>query len=208
MSIDKNLVERTIEKLINIRDVIIGFFSFLNAGPLGWIGRKIRSVWGWYKDAIWNRFARNDEDKLTPKRATLTFFATVFALYMIPTVLGFAFQVSLMATTIKTEEVYLTQSEEIDPDTELFNVRGNTSTVSTPENALYYRVRPTFAHQLYSYIKHHSPFYAEDIASIAPGLNRCEVISYGFRLRLLIRGWGVYPDMLWSSCTPVDTPAQ
>jgi hypothetical protein len=207
MSIDKNLAERVVARIQHIWSLIAGFFSFMNDGPLGWIGRRLRSIWNWYHRAVWNRFARNDEGRLTPKRATVTFFATLFGLYMIPTLLGFTLQVGMMAATMKTEEVYLTQSEEIDPNGELFNVRGNTSAVSTPDNALYYRVRPTLAHQIYSYAKYHTPFYAEDIASIAPGLNRCEVTSYGVRVRFLVRGWGLYPDMLWSSCTPVEAPS-
>ncbi|MFX4299994.1 hypothetical protein [Pseudosulfitobacter pseudonitzschiae] len=206
MDIEKNRAERIVARIQDFWQLLAGIFSFLNAGPLGWIGRQIARIWRWYLRAIWNRFARNDAGRITQKRAAATFAATIFALYMIPAMLGLVFQVTLMATTMKREQVYLTQSEEINPDMELFNVRGNTKPVSTPENALYYRVRPTLAHQIHSYAVYQTPFYAEDIASIAPGLNRCEVLSYGFRMRLLVRGWGIYPDMLWSSCTPVNVP--
>lgn len=206
MEIEKNRAERIVAWIEDSWRTLAGIFSFLNAGPLGWVARRIRGLWRWYKRAIWDRYARNKEGRITQKRAATTFAATLLVLWVLPSVIGATLQGGLMALTMKREQVYLTQSEEIDPDNEVFNVRGNTKPVSTPENALYYRVRPTLAHQLHSYAVYHTPFYAEDIASIAPGLNRCEVVSYGFRMRMLVRGWGIYPDMLWSSCTPVEAP--
>ncbi|MEP3665810.1 MAG: hypothetical protein ABJN42_03640 [Roseibium sp.] len=204
MSTEKNKAERIVGKLQGFWAAFVSFFGFMKRGPLGFIGRSISAIWGWYVRVIWNRFAKNDEGRLTTKRAGTTFVATLFTLWMLPTVFLFFFQVFLMMTTMKHEQVYLTQSEEIGVSEELFNVRGNTKPVSTPENALYYRVRPTIAHQIYSYWNYSTPFYAEDIASVAPGLNKCDVVSYGFRMRLLVRGWGIYPDMLWSSCEPVN----
>lgn len=202
------ILQRAYNKTADAANTVLGIFSFLNKGPLGWLWRQLGKIWRFYKTRIWDRFARNDEGRVTQKGASLTFVATLFALYMIPSVLLLGWQGVLMATTMKEEVVYLTDSAEIGPDEEIFNVRGNTKPVSTPDNALYYRVRPTLMHTIYSWIVYHQPFYPEDIASVAPGLNKCTVVSYGFRSRILVRSrWKIYPDLLWSECVPYSEPS-
>lgn len=43
---------------------------------------------------------------------------------------------------------------------------------------------------------------------IAPGINRCEVLSYGISVKALMRGWGIYPLMLDAVCEPYNDRGQ
>ena len=137
------------------------------------------------------------------KRAGWTIFGTLFALWLVPSILLTGWQAGLMAVTMKHEEVFLTSAEEIDPEGEVHAIRGCRSIPCSEADATYFRVRSTWMHDGYALLKRGHMFYPEEVAGVvAPGVNRCQVTSYGIRMRALMRGWGIYPDMLNAVCTP------
>lgn len=111
----------------------------------------------------------------------------------------------LYITTYEYEKVYLTNSQEINTDEDIHAIRGCESLTCSEENAIYFRVRPTVITHLYSIVNHGNIFYPDLTASVvAPGMNECEVASYGIRIKTLMRKWDIYPDMLSATCKPLN----
>jgi hypothetical protein len=103
------------------------------------------------------------------------------------------------------ETLFLNHTTEIDHDKGLFSVRGCKVTENCDtENAVYFRVKPSFMNSAWNLVTKGNPFFIPDqvVSSITPGVNRCEVISYGARWRVM-RYAQAYPDMLDAKCTPI-----
>lgn len=172
---------------------------------VGWMGRAVAGIAVWYKRRVWDRFARNSGGRVTALRGSLTAALTVIALWMIPGVIATAWNAGLMATTWKEERVFLTNTQEIDPENDIHSVRGCVSFPCTERQAVYYRVSRSTLHDGYAVIKRGYFFYPEEVASVvAPGVNDCQVTSYGIRVRALMRGWGIYPHLLNAVCVPYN----
>lgn len=188
------------------RDRLVAFYHRRAHGPLRFVLGIILGITGWYKRRIWNKYARNPQGRHTGKRVTATLAGTVFVLWMIPSMLLAVWQAGLMATTWKDESVYLTTTQELDPDGEIHSIRGCRALPCHESDAIYYRVRSSWMHDGYALIKRGHMFYPEEVAGVvAPGVNRCTVSSYGIRVKALMRGWGIYPDMLDAVCTPYQS---
>lgn len=204
MTYEKNFLERSVARIESVVSAISGIFSFLNRGPLGWVSRKLGQFGRWYRIRIWTRYARNAEGRLTKKRVTATVLATLLAIWITPSIVYAAWQGTLMATTWEDEELYLTAAEEVGDD--IHSVRGCRKIPCSESDAIYFRVRTSLMHNLYALADHGSVFYPDYTASVvAPGVNRCDVTSYGFRVKALMRGWDIYPDMLDATCVPYET---
>lgn len=208
MDIRKNWLERAVQFTQNKAQATTDFYHDHAHGPLRRIVRIVRGIALWYRYSIWDRFTKNDDEKRTPKRVAATVFATLLALYLVPTALHATWQAGLMAATWRDEVVYLTAAEEVDPDGDVHSIRGCREIPCKESDSIYFRVRPTWMHDIYALITRGSVFYPDYVASVvAPGVNRCEVTSYGIRIRALMRGWDVFPDMLDAVCTPFDANA-
>jgi hypothetical protein len=56
-------------------------------------------------------------------------------------------------------------------------------------------------------VNHKNIFYPDYVAAaVPPGVHRCVILSYGIRIKLLMRQYDVWPDLLEASCKPVDAP--
>lgn len=203
-------VERAIGKCKRAVDQISSAYRAVRHGRAGWVfswagwlgDRALRAA-AWYKRRVWDRWAVNASGKVTALRAAITAIITASVIWCVPAVIATAWNAGLMLTTWKVETVFLTATEEIDPDNDVHSVRGCVSFPCTEKEAVYYRVSRNALHDVYSLTKRGYFFYPEEVASVvAPGVNKCEVTSYGIRLRAMMRGWGVYPHLLNAVCAP------
>lgn len=209
MEIKKNVIERAVHFVETKWLAVSDWYHRHAHGPLSWIVRTIAAIGRWYRDSIWMRFAENKDGKRTAKRMAGTIAATLLVLWMLPSIFLATWQASLMLFTFERETVYLTAAEEVDPSGDIHAIRGCRAIPCNESDSIYFRVRPTWMHDIYSLWTRGSVFYPDYVASVvAPGVNKCEVSSYGIRIRALMRGWDIFPEMLDASCTPYETDRQ
>lgn len=188
---------------INILNPIRGVLASIGGALFGWY-RRLWSLFVYKRDPYGDLV-------FSKKYAGLFIVATFTAFYSAYMVAGFAFDATLYATTHKTDEViYLTNSQEIDPENNIHSVQGCTSLPCDDESSIYFRIDPTPFNHVWSLISNHNVFYPDYIsAAVPPGVNRCTVSSYGVRLKLMMRGLDIYPYILRASCLPVtDKPKE
>jgi len=183
------------------------------APPIVWIFNKYA--------AVWNRFAYKGEGEqrvVSRSRSGILIALTLGVLLAFtptkagefirfftvePVIDGF-----MMLGSKETEEYFLNHTEEIDPDYNMHSVRGcNTLGQCREEDSVYFRVKPRLSHDIWKLVNHGDPFYIPDhvVAPIAPGVNRCQVTYYGYRMTTswisrLMRSMQVYPVMLEADC--------
>ncbi len=173
--------------------------------PGMFIGEKIAMVLAWYKK-LWVKFTHNKYDEFVYKRGVAMMSATLACIIIIPTIASLIFQSSYYLATCKTERIYLNQSEEIYPDDNIWGVRGCYTKDCNSESSLYYRIKPSLFHHLWSLGHNGNIFLPDAIGSSVPtGLTQCEVVSYGLRTRVLM-SFHVYPSILKITCSGNDTP--
>lgn len=164
--------------------------------------RRIWSYVVYYRDGFENlRFSKT--------RAGMMVVATVLVGYVFATtIVVLAFDTTMYVLTAKVdEEIYLTKSEEIDPEGNIHSVLGNSSLPLDEETGFYFRVEPTTFNHLWSLIHKGNLFYPDYVAAaVAPGLNKCKVTSYSIRAKTLMRNFDFYPKMLSASCIPIGAP--
>lgn len=204
MTYQKNTAEKAVAGLESMAERIAKAFAFLKGSPLGWLYRTVGKLAGWYRRRVWQRFARKADGNLGKRRVSAILFSTAFAFWMIPAMIGAVWQGTLMLTTWENETIFLTNSEEVGDD--VFAIKGCRKIPCSEADATYFRVRSTLAHTIYAFGTRGNAFYPDYTASVvAPGVNSCEVTSYGIRVKALMRGWDVYPDMLDAVCVPYQT---
>ena len=173
---------------------------------------------------FWNRWAYvtdkvTKERTLSRARSSVVVVVTILFLSMgTNTQLGSAVRFvtveplldgMLMAVSKRTEVFYLTQSDEIDPDNNIYSVRGCRKRGECSEiDAAYFRVQPRLAHDVWKLVTYGNPVYVPDhiVAPIAPGLNECHVTYYVYRMTSswiarILRSLQFYPTMLEAKCT-------
>jgi len=196
---------RTLAKTSDIWSRVEHRYQSFTNGPLKWIIGIVMGIVSWYRRRVWTRFARNKEGQMTTRRVSATVALTIFVLWMLPAAVLSVWQAGLMAATYKVEKVYLTNAEEVDPDGEVHSIRGRRTIEGKESETIYFRVRASWMHDWWAFAKRGHFFYPEEVAGVvAPGLNECTVTSYGIRIRALMRGWGIYPDMLDAVCRPMS----
>jgi hypothetical protein len=121
-----------------------------------------------------------------------------------------------MLVSKHTEEFFLNHSEEIDPLGNIHSVRGcRHRGECTEADAVYFRILPRLSHDIWKLFVHENPLYVPDhvVAPIAPGVNKCEVTYYGYRvtssgIARLLRSLEVYPTLLEANCTYLGMQAE
>ena len=213
MDTDRNLAERTLARAAGTwegarRTAARGWAGTKAAGdwlgrsPFGSLLRGLLAIASWWHARIWRRWAWR-EGRLVRWRAAAVIGLTALLLWMTPSFVGWTTRAILMAATIRTEQVKLTVSQEVDAQDDIHSIKGCSSFPCDNAQAVYYRVRGNFVHDIYALATRGEKFYAEEVASVVvPGVNDCTVVSYGLRIRALRRGWGVYPNILSATCTP------
>ena len=103
------------------------------------------------------------------------------------------------------ERLYLNGKNEIDPHANIWSVSGcEHATDCPPSDAVYFRVKPSVAHMLWSLITKQQIFISDDIAGVIPNVpSACDVKYYGARLRVL-RWMQSYPVVLDVKCQVLE----
>lgn len=203
-------VEKILAFIWRVWARVVAGYQRLERTPVGWVIGWAGAIARWYKRRVWDRWARGPSGKVEHRRAVVTLAGTIIAFWVIPFLVTNTANAVLMATTWHAnEKIYLTSTQELDAEDDVHSVRGCVNFPCTEKEAIYFRVKRNFAHDVYSVSKRGYFFYPEEVAGVvAPGVNDCQVTSYGIRIRALRRGWGVYPNMLNAVCVPYKDPAQ
>jgi hypothetical protein len=167
-----------------------------------WIARPVR--------ALWNRLVYIEDEyknrRLSKRRAAWFVVASfVFAWFILIPMLEFIFDLGLYLVTVKHDEVvYLTNSQEIIPEDNVHSVQGCHALPCTDENSFYFRIRATLFNEAWSVAHGRGLFFPDYVAASVPlSISRCTITSYGVRLKLIMRGMDIYPDLLKTECTPM-----
>jgi hypothetical protein len=173
-----------------------------------WIG----AVFRWY-GRLWRRAVyRVDADgdaQLSKARAGYMVIGTAVALWFLPAIVSGAVEVvwdsAWMATTYRSDETwYLGKSQELDHVNNVFSAQGCASVNCSDQTSIYFRIKPSLVHHVWSLVRNHNIFFPEFIAAgIQNDVNKCHVVAYGARWRFLIRNWDMYPQILAVQCVPV-----
>lgn len=170
--------------------------------PGGWAWRLYRYLWDRFV-YVEDRF----ENRIFSKSRAGIFLSTflVFAWFILLPALGFLYDAGVYALTARHDEVvYLTNSQEILPEENIHSVQGCYALPCNEENSAYFRIRWTLFNQAWSLVQGHGVFLPDYIAASVPlSVSSCKVTSYGIRLKFLVRGLDLYPDLLRSECTPL-----
>ncbi len=190
------------ESLKHIIQMIVSFVSVVWDGlksPVLYVAGKIARVFAWYKK-LWVRFTHNKYEEFVYKRGVAMAAVTIAAVIIIPSLICMILQGSYYLATYKKETIYLTQSEEIYPDDNIWAVRGCYTKNCDSDSSMYYRIKPSLFHHIWSIGHNGNIFFPDTVGSSVPtGLTQCEVISYGIRARILMT-FHIYPTILKITC--------
>ena len=170
--------------------------------PVRWIWHLFRLLWDkavYYEDAFQNR--------LFSKTRAGIFLAisAVFAWFVfVPAIVFICHAILYFATVKRDEIVYLTNSQEILPHENEHSVQGCHAIPCTDQNSIYFRIRATNFNEVWSIMQGHGLFFPDYVAASVPvAVSRCKITSYGLRIKLLMRGLDIYPDLLQTECSPL-----
>jgi len=171
-----------------------------------WPFRQVIKGWFW----LWDKMVHDDAGNFNKTLAgAFLFGSAVFAWFFLVPMLMFVLDCGLYLTTVKRDDaVYLFNSQEIDPVENVHSVQGCYKIPCSDADSIYFRIRPTWFNESWNIAHHGEPFFSDYVAAAIPiTVSRCVITSYGFRMRLFMRGFNVYPDLLQSVCTPVGESA-
>jgi hypothetical protein len=170
--------------------------------PITWLWRFYRFLWDkvvHYEDAYQNR-------QFSKTRAGIFLLLSAgFAWYVFIPAIVFIFHTILYLTTVKPDEVvFLTNSQEIMPHENEHSVQGCHALPCTDQNSIYFRIRASYFNEVWSILSGRGLFFPDYVAASVPvAVSRCKITSYGLRIKLLMRGFDIYPDLLRTECTPL-----
>lgn len=170
---------------------IISIFSF--------IGRWMLKISSWYKQK-WVKYTYNKYGEFIYKRGLAMIAATLASFFVLFITINLLLQTAYYFTTYKKEIIYLNHSEEIYPDDNIWGVRGCHTKQCDSDSSLYFRIKPSTFHHIWSILHSGRIFLPDAIGSSVPtGLTQCEVTSYGVRMRLTML-FNIYPNILKIKC--------
>jgi hypothetical protein len=171
--------------------------------PVPYLWRWFRWLWDkavYYEDKFQNR-------QFSKTRAGLFLLVSaVSAWYLVVPALVMLVDTAIYLATVKhNEQVYLTNSQEIVPGENEHSVQGCHALPCTDDNSVYYRIRASNFNEAWSILHGRGLFYPDYVAAAVPvSISRCNITSYGLRIKLLMRGLDIYPDLLRTECTPLQ----
>jgi hypothetical protein len=174
--------------------------------PVPHIWKLFRFLWDkavYYEDKFQNR-------QFSKTRAGVFLLASVLtAWYLVVPALFLVFDTAVYFATVKhNEEVYLTNSQEILPNQNEHSVQGCHALPCTDENSVYFRIRASNFNEVWSVVHGNGLFFPDYVAAAVPlSISRCRITSYGFRMKLIMRGFDIYPDLLKIECSPLQNIA-
>jgi hypothetical protein len=191
-----------------------GFLLGIYRRVLAPLGRGLARVtpWLWRPlRALWNRFVYVEDqykNRMLSKRRAAGFVAAglVFAWYVFVPMVVFLYDLGLYLLTVKHDEVvYLTNSQEIIPEENVHSVQGCHQLPCTDANSFYFRIRATLFNEVWSIAHGRGLFFPDYVAASVPlSISQCKITSYGVRLKFVMRGMDIYPDLLRTECEPLQ----
>lgn len=165
--------------------------------------RQYRKLWSlvvYRHDAFGNL-------RLVKTRAGVFLAGSLVGLFCLYGVLGFFYDAGMYALTGHHNEImYLTSSQEIDATGNVHAVKGCDMLPCSDTDSVYFRITPSAFNHVWSLTHSGILFFPDYVsAAVPPGLNRCVISSYGIRVKLLMRGMDIYPELLKAACTPVTS---
>jgi hypothetical protein len=164
---------------------------------------------------VWDRtvYSTNaaGERKFSKVRGATVIASTVAVLFLVYQSLFVLFDAALYTVTGRVNEVvYLSNAQEIVPDSNIFSVQGCVAPAQGEtfscgaEDSLYFRISPSGFNHFWSVLNNGTLFYPDYVAApVAPGWQQCTVTSYGIRVKFLMRSWDIYPELLSARCSAV-----
>lgn len=192
----------------------IGRFVWKIVSPVyGFLQFLVEFSWGCYKP-MWERFAYknvNGSRKFSKLYGIRTLVVTLFALWISYYSLSFLSDVALYAATVKSDEVvYLSNAQEIDPNSNIHSVQGCQAALPgkdfscSVDQSLYFRIVPSLFSEVWSILHKGELFFPDYVAAtVAPGWQKCTITSFGFRAKLFLRGLDIYPTLLTATCEKI-----
>ncbi len=170
-------------------------------GVAGALFRQYRKLWS----LVVYRHDAYGTLRLSKTRAGLFLTGTLVAAWCFINIVGFVYDATLYFTTgYHDETMYLTSSQEIDAPGNVHAVKGCAELPCSDADSVYFRINPSGFNHVWSFIHNHTPFYPDFVsAAVPPGFNRCVITSYGLRVKLIMRGFDLYPELIKASCVPV-----
>jgi len=169
------------------------------------LGTGLARLLAWYK-RLWIKFTHNKYEEFVYKKGLAMGAATLLFIVLIPTIGLLLFQTTYYLITYKKDSIYLIQSEEIYPDNNIWAVRGCYNKVCDSNSSIYFRIKPSLFHHLWS-LTHNGGIFLPDIigSSVPTGLTKCQIISYGLRLKIMMN-FDIYPSILEIQCEDSANP--
>lgn len=200
-SIQRFFAQVTVAAFWSYRNLLAPVLSFL----------AIPAHWGWRLFRfLWDRFVYVEDQyqnqHFSKSRAGLFLTGSgIFVWFILLPILGFLFDAAVYFSTARNDEVvYLTNSQEILPEENIHSVQGCYALPCSEENSAYFRIRWSLFNQAWSLAEGHGMFLPDYVAASVPlSISTCKITSYGIRLKFLVRGLDLYPDLLRSECTPL-----
>jgi hypothetical protein len=171
--------------------------------PFPYLWRLFRFLWDkavYYEDKFQNRqFSKT-------RAGVFLLVSAVSAWYLVVPALVVLVDTAIYLATVKhNEQVYLTNSQEIVPGENEHSVQGCHALPCTDDNSVYYRIRASNFNEAWSVLHGRGLFYPDFVAAAVPvSISRCNITSYGLRIKFLMRGLDIYPDLLRTECTPLQ----
>jgi hypothetical protein len=171
--------------------------------PFPYLWRLFRFLWDkavYYEDKFQNRqFSKT-------RAGVFLLVSAVSAWYLVVPALVVLVDTAIYLATVKhNEQVYLTNSQEIVPGENEHSVQGCHALPCTDDNSVYYRIRASNFNEVWSVLHGRGLFYPDFVAAAVPvSISRCNITSYGLRIKFLMRGLDIYPDLLRTECTPLQ----
>ncbi len=175
----------------------------------GFLAVPANILFGWYR-RLWARVVyvedRFQQKQFSKTRAGMFLAATLFFVWFlfIPLVVFRGRRRALFATVRKDEIVYLTNSQEIMPEENVHSIQGCHTLPCTDDNSFYFRIRASLFNEVWSLANGYGLFYPDYVAAAVPlTISECKITAYGVRMKLMMRGMDIYPDVLRTECTPL-----
>ena len=164
-------------------------------------------IWKIY-GPVWNKFAYMPDGSFSKVRGSVTLLASIIGAWALYGFMFFAADVVLYAFTARVDEVvYLSNAQEIIPEDNIHSVQGcEVETAGeefscTADKSLYFRIDPDTFSTVWSLLSNGTLFYSDYVAAtVAPGWEKCTITSYGFRMKVFLRGFDIYPKLLSANC--------
>lgn len=199
-----NVFGRFFDQIMRIVKYIIDVFC-LPVIRFAYNPAKRFILWNW---RLFKKYGFNENEHgyktLSPYKMSIFLVSYVTCWMMFAFTIDMTYYTSLFFLTRNHEVIFMTNSQEVNSDEDIFSAQGCEALPCTIDNSVYFRIEPVWFNHFYSYFTEGHLFYSDYVAAaVPPTVTQCTIYSYGIRWKLLMRGMDIYPYLLSATCTPV-----